>query len=87
MKTLTLAQIYELQGLREEALEIYKEVLKKDPKNVDARSAIHRLSGVRRHFNGVNEEMKRLFVEMESDEEFGRFEAWLLQLQDANRWN
>ncbi|WP_456433883.1 tetratricopeptide repeat protein [Nitratifractor sp.] len=87
MKTLTLAQIYELQGLRDEALEIYKEVLKKDPKNADARAAIHRLSGVRRHFPGVNEEMKRLFVEMESDEEFERFEAWLLQLQGANGWN
>ncbi|WP_353662733.1 tetratricopeptide repeat protein [Hydrogenimonas sp. SS33] len=80
MKTLTLAQIYELQGLKEDALEIYKEVLKKDPKNGEARAAIHRLSGVRRHFNGVNEEMKRRFVEMESEEELVRFEAWLAQL-------
>jgi len=30
MNTLTLASVYELQGLKEEALEIYKEVLKKD---------------------------------------------------------
>jgi len=30
MNTLTLASVYELQGLKEEALEIYKGVLKKD---------------------------------------------------------
>ena len=30
MQTLTLANIYELQGLKEEALDIYKEILKKD---------------------------------------------------------
>ena len=40
MQTLTLANIYELQGLKEEALEIYKEILKKDPSNSDAKIAI-----------------------------------------------
>ena len=29
MQTLTLASIYELQGLKEEALEVYKDLLKK----------------------------------------------------------
>ena len=80
MKTLTLAQIYELQGLKNEALEIYKEILKKDPKNSEARAAIHRLSGIRRHFKGVDKEMKRFFVEMDSDAEFAEFERWLSRL-------
>ncbi|WP_456452707.1 tetratricopeptide repeat protein [Hydrogenimonas sp.] len=80
MKTLTLAQIYELQGLKADALEIYKEILKKDPKNAEARAAIHRLSGVRRHFQGVNKEMLDFFVEMETDEQFARFERWLAKL-------
>jgi len=31
MKTLTLASIYELQGLKNEALEIYKELLRENP--------------------------------------------------------
>ncbi|WP_457597439.1 tetratricopeptide repeat protein [Hydrogenimonas sp.] len=81
MKTLTLAQIYELQGLKEEALEIYKEILKNDPDNAQARAAIHRLSGIRRHFSGVDKEMLELFVTMESPEAFARFEAWLAQLE------
>ena len=42
MQTLTLANIYELQGLKEEALDIYKEILKKDPSNSDAKIAIRR---------------------------------------------
>jgi tetratricopeptide (TPR) repeat protein len=80
MKTLTLAQIYELQGLKADALEIYKEILKRDPGNAEARAAIHRLSGVRRRFKGVNEAMLRHFVEMDDEDAFARFERWLAQL-------
>jgi len=79
MKTLTLANIYELQGLKEEALDIYKDVLKKDPNNSDAKIAIRRLSGVRRKFLKVNEEMKDYFLKMETEVEFNEFERWLLK--------
>ena len=37
MKTLTLASIYELQGLKAEALEIYKELLMANPENKEAK--------------------------------------------------
>ena len=79
MKTLTLANIYELQGLKEEALEIYKEILKKDPDNAEAKVAIRRLSGVRKKFLKVNSQMKEFFVKMDSDVEFNEFERWLLK--------
>ena len=82
MKTLTLASIYELQGLKDEALEIYKEILKADPNNKDAKIAIKRLSGIRKNFDGVNEEMKNFFIKMDSEVEFREFERWLLRL-----WN
>jgi tetratricopeptide (TPR) repeat protein len=82
MQTLTLANIYELQGLKEEALEIYKEILKKEPNNAEAKIAIRRLSGMRRKFLGVNKEMKEFFVQMEDRVEFIEFERWLLKL-----WN
>ena len=82
MQTLTLANIYELQGLKEEALEIYKEVLKKDPKNSDAKIAIRRLSGMRKKFLKVNHEMKDFFLKMDTDVEFKEFERWLLKV-----WN
>ncbi len=82
MKTLTLASIYELQGLKEEALEIYKEILKDDPNNKEAKIAIKRLSGIRKSFDGVNKEMKEFFVKMDSEPEFREFERWMLKL-----WN
>jgi len=82
MKTLTLANIYELQGLREEALEIYKEILKKDPSNSDAKIAIRRLSGMRKKFLNVNTQMKEYFVKMQDERELYEFERWLLKL-----WN
>ena len=79
MQTLTLANIYELQGLKEEALSIYKEVLKKDPQNSDAKIAIRRLSGMRKKFLDVNPQMKEFFLKMDSDVEFNEFERWLLK--------
>lgn len=82
MKTLTLANIYELQGLKEEALEIYKEILKKDPSNSDAKIAIRRLSGMRKKFLNVNTQMKEYFIKMQDERELHEFERWLLKL-----WN
>ena len=79
MKTLTLANIYELQGLKEEALEIYKEILKKDPSNGDAKIAIRRLSGMRKKFLNVNTQMKEFFLKMDGEIEFNEFERWLLK--------
>ena len=78
VKTITLAAIYELQGLKEEALEIYKEVLAKEPENKEARVAIRRLSGMRRKFSGANREMVEFFTKMDSDVEFAEFERWLV---------
>ncbi len=79
MQTLTLANIYELQGLKEEALDIYKAVLKKDSNNSDAKIAIRRLSGMRKKFLNVNQEMKDYFLKMENEVEFNEFERWLLK--------
>ncbi len=81
-KTVTLASIYELQGLKAEALEIYKDILKKDPENEEAKIAIRRLSGIRRTFSGVDEKMKEFFIKMDTDIEFNEFERWL-----AKTWN
>jgi tetratricopeptide (TPR) repeat protein len=50
MQTLTLANIYELQGLKEDALEIYKEILKKDPSNTDAKSRFDASPGCEKNF-------------------------------------
>jgi hypothetical protein len=81
MKTLTLASIYELQGLKDEALLIYKDLLKKNPENKDAKIAIRRLSGIRKKYLHVNEEMKNFFIAMDSEVEFLEFERWLV------KWN
>ena len=80
MQTLTLANIYELQGLKDEALEIYTQILKENPDNSDAKIAIHRLQGIRKTFSGVNKEMKEFFIDMNTSVEFLEFERWLVQL-------
>lgn len=82
MKTLTLASIYEIQGHRHEAAEIYSAILQSDPNNIEARVALKRLTSNRKSYGRANEDMLSLFVQMDSQVEFNEFERWLLQL-----WN
>lgn len=78
MSTMTLASVYELQGLKSEALDIYKDLLQKDPHNDEARSAIKRILGMRKKFEGVNEKQKEAFVNIENTEQRYTFERWLI---------
>lgn len=82
MKTLTLASIYEIQGYRHEAAEIYKAVLEGDPNNTEAKIALKRLISNRKSYGKANEDMLNLFIQMDSSVELNEFERWLLQL-----WN
>ena len=78
--TITEALIYEAQGLKDDALEIYKNILTQDPSNKDALSAINRLSGLRKERVIKNEQMKEFFIRMKSDEEINEFKRWLIRL-------
>ena len=60
--TITEALIYENQGLRDEALEVYKNILMRDPNNQEARSAIRRLSGLKRKNGETNEQMLEFYL-------------------------
>lgn len=80
-KTKTLASIYELQGHRLEALEIYKDVLKSEPQNIEIQNAIKRLNSERKTFDGVNLKAKEVFVEASNLQELKIFERWLM------KWN
>lgn len=81
MNTVSMAVVLEMQGCKEDALMIYKDILKKNPNNVDAKIAIKRLSGIRQEFVGVNQEMKNFFIQMDTEIEFKEFERWLV------KWN
>lgn len=78
--TVTEALIYESQGLIEDALEVYKNVLKNDPQNKDAQNAIRRLSGIRRKIKCQNEPMRELFINMKTPQEITEFKRWLLKI-------
>ena len=82
MKTLTLASIYEIQGHRHEAAEIYKTILQENPENIEAKNALKRLTSNRKNYGKANEEMLNFFISMDSQVEYNEFERWLLKL-----WN
>ena len=78
--TITEALIYEAQGLKDDALIVYKNILKREPANAAAIAAIRRLSGLSRKKTGVNEQMRDFFVKMKTDEEITEFKRWLIKL-------
>ena len=82
MKNLTLASIYEIQGHRHEAAEIYKTILQENPENIEAKIALKRLTSNRKNYGKANEEMLNFFISMDSQIEYNEFERWLLKL-----WN
>lgn len=77
LKTLTLASIYEFQGHKEDALEIYKDILKEEPQNKEAIAAVRRLSGIHKKYTGVNMQMRDFFLSMKTEIEYREFERWL----------
>lgn len=80
--TITEALIYENQGLRDEALEIYKNILKHDPNNQEARSAIRRLSGLKRKNGETNEQMLEFYLNLKEGDAVGirEFKRWLIKI-------
>lgn len=78
--TITEALIYESQGLKDEALLVYKNILKSDPNNKDATNAIRRISGLRKKYKDVNEYMLDFFVNIKTDEEINEFKRWLIKI-------
>jgi hypothetical protein len=80
LKSLTLASILEFQGHKDDALAMYRDLLKDEPSSKEAQAAIRRLSGMRRKYHGVNTQMKEYFIQMSSDDEIKEFERWLIAL-------
>lgn len=78
--TITEALIYESQGLKDDALLVYKNILKSDPYNKDALNAIRRISGLRKKYKDVNEYMLDFFVNLKSKEEINEFKRWLIKI-------
>lgn len=64
--TITEALIYEAQGLKDDALIVYKNILKREPTNAAAIAAIRRLSGLSRKKNGRKRADERLFHQDEN---------------------
>jgi len=75
----TYAKILESQGFFKEAFVIYKKLLQKNPKDIEIKQALKRLKKYHSKFEGVNEQMRDFFIYMQSDEEFKKFEEWLIE--------
>jgi tetratricopeptide (TPR) repeat protein len=76
--TKTYAQILENQGFKYEALEIYKQLLKKYPNDKELKEAIKRLKA-RKKFKGVNIIKLQEFDKINQKNRY-EFEKWLSEI-------
>ncbi len=72
MSTITLARIYERQGHSQEAIAIYSQLLKNQPKNSELKKALARLKG-------KNMQKVAFFTTMHKKAQFREFEKWLVK--------
>ncbi|WP_154571358.1 tetratricopeptide repeat protein [Campylobacter portucalensis] len=70
---LTKALIYESQGLNNDALKIYNEILKIQPENIEILKAVERIK------YKPNQEMLNLFFSKNKDD-IDKFKRWLTQI-------
>jgi len=75
----TYAKILESQGFFKDAFAIYKNLLQMYPNDKEIKQALKRLKKYRSSFDGVNKEMKDFFIYMQSEEEYRKFEEWLIE--------
>jgi len=78
MNTLTLASLYESQGHKREAFEIYWEICEKEPENKAAFRALERLIRERKTFINLNPSITKKFIKMSKKEHLRAFEKWLM---------
>ncbi len=85
-QTIALASVYELQGLKSQALGVYHSVLEKDPTNSEALGGVKRLSqpGAQLHEYAPLQrfelqKMQKLFIQATSSDELRAIEKWLLE--------
>ena len=74
---ITEALIYENQGLKEEALEIYKKILESDPDNFKAAAHLRRL---KKEMAEPNKEKLEMFLRLRDENEIKEFKMWLISL-------
>lgn len=72
--TITEALIYEKQGLLDQAMLVYKNILRRDPNNIQAKNNLFRLSG-----QNINSTMLELFLRL-NDDDIQKLKRWLVKL-------
>lgn len=79
MNNLTKALVYESQGLKKDAILIYKEILENDPQNQEALLGIKRVSSGDVINNSDNNDMLELFYSTDKDD-IDKFKRWLVDI-------
>ncbi|RDU54220.1 hypothetical protein CQA49_05380 [Helicobacter sp. MIT 00-7814] len=81
IKTITLATIYENQGLKDDALQIYEYILSANPNNEEARLGVERLKGQegKKYESKANAQWLEVFANIADSNQNKKFQQWLLQ--------
>lgn len=71
-----MASVYEIRGMKDRAMSIYREILRINPNDKSAESALRRIA-TRKHFTSANIDMLNFFKKARSKAELYELERWL----------
>lgn len=72
-----MANVYEIRGEREKAVSIYRDILKENPTDKKAESALRRIATRKVATKGTNESMLTYFKKAKTKTELYELERWL----------
>lgn len=72
-----MASVYEIRGMREKAVAIYRDILKENPSDKKAENNLRRIATRKVATKGINESMLLYFKKAKTKIELYELERWL----------
>ena len=72
-----VASVYEIRGEREKAVSVYRDILKENPTDKKAESALRRIATRKVATSGINADMLSFFKKATTKAELYELERWL----------
>ncbi len=73
-----LASIYDIKGMKENVIKVYREILVDSPNDIEAEESLRRLATKNINIVGLNKYMYNCFLKADSRNDLNDIERWLI---------
>lgn len=73
-----LASIYDIKGMKENVIKIYRKILVDHPNDIEAEESLRRLATKSLNIIDLNKDMYNFFIRANNKDELNEIERWLI---------